>query len=216
MSQSGLTDRTAFNRKIERGSHDREEAHAILDAARVGHLGYTLDGQPYVLPIAFGRDGEDILFHGSTGARSMRALAAGAACCFTVTHVDGLVLARSAFNSSMNFRSLMVLGTCDEITDPDAKWRALDAVTDHLFPERRRSLRPMTRKEVAATMVLRLPLTEFSIKARSGGPNDDGDDVLWPVWAGELPISTSFGAAVPAANLDERLSTPALLSLWQA
>lgn len=216
MTDSGRTERTAFTRKAERGSHDRADAEAILDAARVGHIAFVDDGQPLAMPIAFGRDGGDILFHGSTGARSMRALASGAACCFTVTHLDGLVLARSAFNSSMNFRSLMVLGTCEQITDPDEKWRALDAVTDHLFPERRRSLRPMTKKEVAATMVLRLPLVEFSIKSRSGGPKDDGEDALWPVWAGELPIRPAFGTAIPADDLDERLSTPALLSLWQA
>ena len=216
MTDSGRTDRTTFTRKVDRGSHEREAAYAILDAARVGHMALVIDGQPLALPLAFGRDGEHLYFHGSTGGRTMRALAEGVPCCFTVTHVDGLVLARSAFNSSMNYRSLMVLGQCEPVTADDEKWRALDAVTDHLFPERRRSLRPMTKKEVAATLVLRLPIAEFSVKARSGGPGDDADDVHWPVWAGELPIRQTFAPAVPAADLDARLSTPALLSLWQA
>ena len=211
----GRTERTEFGRKVERGSHEREAFNAVVDAARIGHLAFVIDSQPYAVPMAFGREGDALYFHGSTGGRAMRVLAEGAPCCFTVTHLDGLVLARSAFNSSMNYRSAMAFGVC-EIVDGDAKWRALDVITDHLLPERRGSLRPMTKKEVAATLVLRLPITEFSVKSRSGGPGDEPEDVHWPVWAGVLPIETRFAEPVPADDLDDRFAVPALLLLWQA
>jgi len=215
-TESGLSERTSFGRKPERGSHERATFDAVVDAARVGHIAYVIDGQPYVLPVAYGRDGDDIVFHGSTGARPFRHLATGAACCFTVTHLDGLVLARSANDSSMNYRSAVLLGACENVTDEAEKVRILNVITDHLLPERRSSLRPMLKKEVAATLVLRLPITEFSVKSRSGGPKDEGDDVHWPVWAGVMPLSMQFGDPIPADDLDAGISTPALLGLWQA
>ena len=215
-STSGKTDRTAFGRKPERGSHERAVFNETVDAARIGHIGYAIDGQPYVLPVAYGRDGDNIVFHGSTGARPFRHLATGAPCCFTVTHLDGLVLARSANDSSMNYRSAVLLGACENITDYDEKVRVLDVITDHLLPERRASLRPMLKKEVVSTLVLRLPITEFSVKSRSGGPKDEGDDVHWPVWAGVMPMSVAFGAPEPAEDLHSGLTEPAYLGDWTA
>lgn len=212
----GLTARTTFGRKPERGSHDRTDFDAVVDAARVGHIGYVVDGQPYVLPMAYGRDGDFMVFHGSTGARPFRVLAGGAPCCFTVTHLDGLVLARSANDSSMNYRSAVLLGSCEEVVDHDEKVRILDVITDHLLPGRRASLRPMLKKEIAATLVLRMPIAEFSVKSRAGGPLDEGDDVHWPVWSGVMPISMQFGEPVPADDLDEGIDVPAMFQLWQA
>ena len=212
----GATARTAFGRKPDRGSHERADFDAVVDASRVGHLGYVVDGQPYVLPMAYGRDGDFLVFHGSTGARPFRLLAAGAPCCFTVTLLDGLVLARSANDSTMNYRSAVLLGSCEQVVDYDEKVRVLNVITDHLLPERRGSLRPMLKKEIAATTVLRLPIAEFSVKSRDGGPLDSGDDVHWPVWAGVMPISMQFGEPVPADDLDEGISVPAVLGLWQA
>jgi len=163
---TGKTDRTTLGRKADRGSHDREFVYEILDSSRVGHLGYVIDGQPYVIPIAHARMGDQLVFHGSTGARLFLNLGSGTPVCYTVTHFDGLVLSRSAFESSMNYRSAIVLGSCRLIEDEDEKWAALDVLTDHLFPGRRDSLRPMVKKEVAATAVLALPIEEFSAKSR--------------------------------------------------
>jgi hypothetical protein len=143
-------------------------------------------------------------------------LAGGAPCCFTVTHLDGLVLARSANDSSMNYRSAVLLGSCEEVVDHDEKVRILDVITDHLLPGRRASLRPMLKKEIAATLVLRMPIAEFSVKSRAGGPLDEGDDVHWPVWSGVMPISMQFGEPVPADDLDEGIDVPAMFQLWQA
>ena len=213
---SGLTERTTFGRKPERGSHDREVLNGVLDTARVGHMSFVVNGEPHILPMAYGRDGDFLVFHASTGSHPFRMLAEGAPCCFAVTHIDGLVLARSANDSSMNYRSAVVYGVCEKVSDEAEKWRVLDLITDHLLPERRGALRPMTKKEVAATLVLRLPLTEFSVKARSGGPGDEGDDIHWPVWSGVMPISMQFGEPIPADNLDAGIEVPAVQRLWKA
>lgn len=199
---SGTT-RTTPSRHADRTSHDRAAADAILADALVGHLGVVHDdGAPVVLPVAVAPDGDRVLFHGSTGSRMFRALAAGAPACLTITHVDGLVLARSAFESSMNYRCLVVLGTA-EVLEGAAKEAALRTLTEHLTPGRWESLRPMIAKEVAATTVLALPLAEFSVKARTGGP-DDPEDAAWPIWAGQLPIRATAGAPIPEPSSTDR------------
>jgi nitroimidazol reductase NimA-like FMN-containing flavoprotein (pyridoxamine 5'-phosphate oxidase superfamily) len=195
--------RTTPSRHADRTSHDLAAAHAILAGALVGHVGVVhADGAPVVLPVAVAADGDRVLFHGSTGSRMFRALAAGAPVCLTVTHLDGLVLARSAFESSMNYRCLVVLGTA-EVLEGAAKEAALRTLTEHLTPGRWDSLRPMLAKEVAATTVLALPLEEFSVKARTGGP-DDPQDAAWPVWAGQLPIRVTAGAPIPEPGSGDR------------
>ncbi len=196
---TGATDRTAFTRKPDRGSHEVAEARAVLAEALIGHVG-TVDasGGPLVLPVAIALDpdADRVLFHGSTGAGMFRRLAAGAPACLTVTHLDGLVIARSAFESSMNYRSVVVLGVC-EVLDGDAKHDALRVLTDHLTPGRWDAARPMRTSEVAATLVLALPLVEFSVKSRDGGPNDD-EDADWPIWAGHVPVRMLAGEPIAA------------------
>lgn len=200
-AQPASSQRTQLGRKADRGSTDLELAREILDGALVGHIGLVLpDGYPAVLPVAIARQEgsaghpDQVLFHGSTGSRLFRQLAAGAPTCLTVTHLDGLVLARSAFESSMNYRSLMVFGVARPVPDPLLP-ESLRCITDHLTPGRWDALRPMTGKEVAATSVLALPLVEFSVKLRAGGPGDS--DESWPVWAGVLPLHTEVGTPVP-------------------
>jgi hypothetical protein len=203
-----VSERTQFTRKADRGSHERSAADAILAEALVGHLGF-IDGtgQPIVLPVAIAPDGDQVLFHGSTGSRLFRTLAAGAPACLTVTLLDGLVLARSAFESSMNYRSLVVVGVAVELTG-DHKRRALRALTDHLTPGRWEALRPMTTKEVAATAVLALPLQDFSVKARTGGTDEPAEDLSWPVWAGQLPVVTGTGTPVPERGVPAGVAAP--------
>jgi nitroimidazol reductase NimA-like FMN-containing flavoprotein (pyridoxamine 5'-phosphate oxidase superfamily) len=198
MAESGATARTAFTRKPDRGSHDLAAAREVLAEALIGHVGTVDDsGAPVVLPVAVALDpdADRVLFHGSTGAGMFRRLAAGAPACLTVTHLDGLVIARSAFESSMNYRSVVVLGTC-EVLDGEDKDTALRVITDHLTPGRWEAARPMRSSEVAATMVLALPIAEFSVKSRDGGPNDD-EDAQWPIWAGHVPVHMVTGTPVP-------------------
>jgi nitroimidazol reductase NimA-like FMN-containing flavoprotein (pyridoxamine 5'-phosphate oxidase superfamily) len=201
--ETGASARTAFTRKPDRGSHDLAEARAVLAEALIGHVG-TVDpsGAPLVLPVAIALDpdADRVLFHGSTGAGMFRLLAAGAPACLTVTHLDGLVIARSAFESSMNYRSVVVLGTCEVLVGAD-KHAALRVITDHLTPGRWDAARPMRSSEVAATLVLALPLAEFSVKSRDGGPNDD-EDAPWPVWAGHVPVRMVAAAPIPAPGSD--------------
>jgi hypothetical protein len=171
------------------------------------------DGQIYVLPVAFARDGDDLLIHGSTGSRLFRALAAGAPTCVTVTLLDGMVLARSAFESSMHYRSAMMFGTC-EVVRADDIGRCLEVLTEHLMPGRWAELRPPTAKELAATTLLRMPLREWSVKVSDGWPDDPDEDLSEPVWAGVLPIESSFGTPVPTPDLQEHYEPPAYLKRW--
>jgi nitroimidazol reductase NimA-like FMN-containing flavoprotein (pyridoxamine 5'-phosphate oxidase superfamily) len=203
MAESGATARTAFTRKADRGSHDLAAAREVLAEALIGHVGTVDDsGAPVVLPVAVALDpdADRVLFHGSTGAGMFRRLAAGAPACLTVTHLDGLVVARSAFESSMNYRSVVVLGTC-EVLDGEDKDTALRVITDHLTPGRWEAARPMRSSEVAATMVLALPIAEYSVKSRDGGPNDD-EDAQWPIWAGHVPVHMVTGTPVPEPGSD--------------
>lgn len=189
-------------RSSEREILDREILYEILDAGQVAHVGIADDGDfPIVIPLAYVRDGDRILLHGSTGSRIFRKLASGANACVTVTLLDGIVAARSAFHSSMNYRSVMIFGTATVLAD-DQKELALEIFTNNLIPGRWQEVRTMTAKENAATMVLAIELTNISGKARTGGPHDEpAEDVDLPIWAGEIPINASLGDPVPAADL---------------
>lgn len=195
---------------------DRSVLDGVLDAGRVGHLA-VLDaaGQPYVLPVAYARDGDRVLLHGSTGSRLFRTLADGFPTCLTVTLLDGLVLARSVFESSMHYRSAMVLGTASRL-DGHAALAALERLTEHLMPGRWLDARQPDRKEMAATLVLALPLEEWSVKVSDGPPEDSEADRALPVWAGVVPLQTSLGPPVPAPDLPGHRDVPAYVAGWSA
>ena len=197
---AGPTERTTVRRLPEKAVTDRAGLYAVLDAALVAHVAVTLDGQPFVMPMACGRQGERLLLHGSTGSRLMRALADGAPACATVTLLDGLVYARSAFESSMHYRSATVLGRASALP-PEELVEGLRVLTEHLLPGRWQHLRPPTRKELAATMVLALPLAEWSVKVSNGPATDDPADLGADVWAGVLPLRTASGRPQPAPDL---------------
>ncbi|MGH8867902.1 MAG: pyridoxamine 5'-phosphate oxidase family protein [Actinomycetes bacterium] len=211
----GSTARTRVRRTPEKAVPDRAVAHAVLDAGLVAHLAVTdPDGQPYVLPVAYARDGDRVLVHGSTGSRLFRALADGAPTCLTVTLLDGLVLARSAFESSMHYRSVMVLGRCTALAD-DEEWVAMERITEHLMPGRWADLRQPTRKERAATLVLALGLGECSVKVSDGWPDDPEEDLDLPYWAGVVPMTTVLGTPLPAPNLRGDPPVPPYVARWQ-
>jgi nitroimidazol reductase NimA-like FMN-containing flavoprotein (pyridoxamine 5'-phosphate oxidase superfamily) len=209
------TPRTTPTRLRERVDHDAAAIHAVLDEAPFCHLGVVLDGEPLVLPTIHARIGDRLYLHGSTGARLTRLAAAaagrgegGVPVCVTVTLLDGLVLARSQFHHSMNYRSVVVRGRAELVTDPDERARALAAVVDHVVPGRSGQSRPGDAKELSATAVLRIPLVEASLKRRTGGPNDDPDDLALPYWAGVIPITSAAGPPQPASDLDPEAVVP--------
>ncbi|NEE18274.1 pyridoxamine 5'-phosphate oxidase family protein [Streptomyces sp. SID7499] len=190
------SDRTVPTRSPDRASYDRDLVHAILDEAYVCHLGFVRDGAPVVLPTLYARVGERLYVHGSTGSRPLRAAGQadpGLAVCLTVTRVDGLVLARSAFHHSINYRSVVVHGVAHDVTDPEEKRQALDALVDHVVPGRSADSRPANKKELAATAVIRLDLDEVSAKLRTGGVNDEPEDLALPHWAGVVPVRRTYG-----------------------
>lgn len=193
MSTLEKTNLTKVNRAPERGSYDIETIYAILDATPLCHVGYTTEHQPIVTPTIHWRQDDRIFWHGSRISRTMVAPEMEPVC-ITVTHLDGLVLARSAFHHSANYRSVMVFGRPELVTDRDEKTAALTLLIDKMLPGRWDTLRPMTEKEFAATSVLSLPLTEASAKIRTGGPKDLESDLDFPVWAGVLPLTTMTGS----------------------
>jgi len=188
-----MTDRTTLKRLPERGSHDRETIHEILDAGLVCHVGIADDDGPVVIPTLYARDGEIIVLHGSPASRMLRT-ARTREVCVTVTLTDGLVLARSAFHHSMNYRSVRIFGTPEEVTDDAEKTRLLDVLVEHLVPGRNPALRPMTRNERKGTTVLRMGIETATAKIRTGGPVDDEEDYALPIWAGVVPMSITYGA----------------------
>ncbi|GAA2507996.1 pyridoxamine 5'-phosphate oxidase family protein [Streptomyces gobitricini] len=209
------TERTVPTRSRDRAAYDRELVHAILDGAYVCHLGFVRDGAPVVLPTLYGRVGERLYVHGSTGSRPLRMAGQadpGLPVCLTVTHVDGLVLARSAFHHSINYRSVVVHGVAHQVTDPAEKRTALDALVDHVVPGRSADSRPANAKELAATAVLRLDLDEVSAKLRTGGPNDDPEDLGLPHWTGVVPVRPTYGTPVPASDLEPSIPVPGYLT----
>jgi uncharacterized protein len=209
------TDRTVPTRAADRASYDRELVHSILDEGYVCHLGFVRDGAPVVLPTLYGRVGERLYVHGSTGSRPLRMTGQadpGLSVCLTVTHVDALVLARSAFHHSINYRSVVVHGTAYDVTDPEEKRTALGALVDHVVPGRSGDSRPANKKELAATAVIRLDLREVSAKARTGGVNDEPEDLGLPHWAGLLPLRQGYGVPVADPGLAPGTAVPEYLS----
>lgn len=207
MELSG-TPRTTLRRAKERGRTDRSDLYAVLDAGLVCHLGVIDDGVPVVLPTAYGRDGDTLYLHGSSANGALGA-GAGRRVCVTVTHLDGLVCARSAFHHSVNYRSAVIFGTPKVITDHAERIHALEVVTNHLIPGRWASVRQPTKKELAATAVLSLSLEEASVKVRAAGVSDDEADLALDVWAGVLPMAVTFGEPEPDPLLREGIGVPA-------
>jgi len=201
-----------FRRLRKKGSRDFGLACDILDAARICHVGFCLGQQPYVLPMAHARDGEHLLLHGSIASRLMKGLAGGLNCCVTVTHLDGLVVARSAFNSSMHYRSVMIFGRATAITGLEEKKRGLDILTEHLIPGRLAEVRASTRKELNATTLLVLPIGEFTVKVSNAPPDDAIADLDAPVWAGVIPLALKAGTPKAAPDLKKPIPLPAYLA----
>jgi nitroimidazol reductase NimA-like FMN-containing flavoprotein (pyridoxamine 5'-phosphate oxidase superfamily)/ribosomal protein S18 acetylase RimI-like enzyme len=199
-----------LKRLPKRGVFERQRIYEILDEGFVCHLGFSINQRPFVIPTAYGRLDDALFIHGSAASRTLRALAGGIEVCVTVTLVDGLVLARSAFHHSMNYRSVMVFGTASVVEDREEKTRALRAFSDHVLPQRWNDVREPNESELRKTLVLRLPLEEASAKVRSGPPLDDGDDYLLPTWAGEVPLKVV--AQIPVA--DPRLSPSSHLPVY--
>ena len=202
------TPRSTVRRIPKRGSHDRELIASILDEGLVCHVAFVVDGQPFVIPTAYARDGDRLLLHGSNGSRMMRHLASGAPVAVGVTHLDGLVLARSTLHHSMNYRSVVVFGRCRPVEDLEERARALDAIVEHLVPGRSAEARRATRNEVEATSVVELPLEEASAKVRTGPPSDAAADLELDIWAGVVPLTVRAGAPEPAPDLRAGLPVP--------
>src|SRR5690242_17712735 len=200
-----LTTRTKLSRNPSRGAHDRATIDAILDEALIAHVAWVHHGRPAVIPTLIARDGDHVLIHGSSASRTIRGLQAGAEACVEVTHVDGLVLARSAFHHSMNYRSAILYGTLQE--EPDVE-RALEIFTNKLVPGRWEHVRWPTAQELKATAVVSLPITEASAKVRTGDPVDDDEDYALDTWAGVVPITTTRGEPTPDALLKPEISLP--------
>jgi len=204
-----LTERTTIGRSPGRGTRDRAVAHAILDEGVVCHVGITADHGPVVIPTTYARRGDELLLHGSPAASWLRSVGKGTPVCVTVTHVDGVVLARSAFHHSLNYRSVVVFGVAEPVTDLGERAAALDAIVEHVVPGRTAEVRPMRDDEIRSTLVLRLPLAEASVKVRTGGPIDDDADLgLLDVWAGVVPAAVAYGAPVPADDVPRDLPVP--------
>jgi uncharacterized protein len=204
----GPGDRLRITRLREKGRTDRAELDALLDSTVIGHMG-LLDptGNPVVIPTAVIRDGDQVLLHGSTGSGWMRRAALGATTCLTVTAFDGLVVARSAFESSLHYRSAVLFGCCRTL-EPGEQDRALDVITERLLPGRVAELRRPTAQERAATAVLALPIRDWSLKVSAGWPDDEADDIAGPAWAGVVPLVTSYGPPRPAPDLRADIEVP--------
>jgi nitroimidazol reductase NimA-like FMN-containing flavoprotein (pyridoxamine 5'-phosphate oxidase superfamily) len=212
MSDFSPTERTQVKRLPKRGKYDSETVYKILDEAFVCHVGFVADGQPYVIPTNFGRVGDTLYLHGSAASRMLRTLSEGIPVCVTVTLVDGLVLARSAFHHSVNYRSVVILGTARLVSDPTEKMEALRLFTEHIVKGRWDEIRWPTEQELKGTTVLALPLEEVSAKVRVGGPVDDEEDYSLPVWAGVLPLTTTTNAPIPDTRLKEGTPVPNYIS----
>jgi len=203
-----LTARTQLRRLPKRGSHDPETIYAILDAAFLAHVGFQVNGQPFVIPTLYGREQDKLYLHGSAASRMLGEIGNGLRACLTVTLVDGLVLARSAFHHSMNYRSVVAFGTAHKIEEPAHKTRALHVISEHLIAGRWNEVRGPSEKELKATAVLEFSIEEASAKVRQGPPLDDEDDYSLAVWAGVLPLSLEAKTPIPDARLADGVEAP--------
>src|SRR5579864_5643522 len=188
-----VTSRNRLRRRYERGHYDRETVHATLDAAMVCHIAYVIDGQPFCTPTSFWREGERLYWHGSSASRMVRAQAKGLPVCLTVTHHDAIVLARSGFHHSVNYRCVMAYGRAHAVSDPAAKQRAMDAFVDRFYPGRAAVLRPPTAQEIKAIHILEMEIEDAAAKIRSTGVSDEEEDYAIPVWCAMLPLRTVLG-----------------------
>jgi nitroimidazol reductase NimA-like FMN-containing flavoprotein (pyridoxamine 5'-phosphate oxidase superfamily) len=203
--------RTRVRRMPARGHYDAPTVHAILDAGLICHVGYVIDGQPYVTPTGYWREGDRVYWHGSSASRMLRQQKEGIPVCFTVTHLDGIVFARSGFHHSMNYRSVMALGTAETVEGDPAKLAALEAFSERIAPGRWQEIRPPTVQELKGTTILHMDLEEASAKIRTGAPVDDEPDYALPCWAGVLPIRVAAGTPQPDARLPADIAAPAYL-----
>lgn len=199
-SNPNPTPRTRVVREPHRGVYDRDVVNQILDEGLVCHVGFVTDGQPYVIPTLYGRNGNSLYLHGSVASRLLRHLDAGAPLCITVTLVDGLVLARSVFNHSVNYHSVVILGRATLVDDPTEKVAALRALSEHILPHRWDDVRQPNEKELKVTSVLKIPIEEFSAKVRVGPPMDDEEDYSFPTWAGVIPLEMKVGTPIADAR----------------
>jgi len=199
----------------KRAEYDRATVAAILDEGLYCHVGFSVDGQPYVIPTIHARMGDQLYIHGSSASRMLRTLKEGVPVCVTVTILDGLILARSAFHHSMNYRSVVALGTAREVTDAEEKYSALKAIVDHVAPQRWNDVRWPNEQELKATSVLRLPLEEVSAKVRTGPPLDDEEDYLLPCWAGEIPLRLTPQAPIADPRLRSGIEIPEYARSYQ-
>ena len=214
MDELSRTDRTTLRRLPNRGVYDRASIHSILDEGLICHVGFVVDGQPYVIPTIHVRVGEQLFFHGSPASRMLRALEQGVEVCVTVTLLDGLVLARSAFHHSMNYRSVIVFGTAMPVESSEEKLRVLRALSDHLIKGRWQEVRSPSPSELKGTLVLSLPIDEASAKVRTGPPVDDEDDYGLPVWAGVLPLKIVAAEPVADPRLPQDIAPPSYITRY--
>ena len=209
MSENQMpTQRTRVIRESERGVYDRETVYRILDDGFLCHVGFAVDGQPFVIPTSYGRKDSNLYIHGSAASRMLRQLKQSVPVCVTVTLLDGLVLARSVFNHSMNYRSVVILGKATLVDDPDEKLGALRILAEHIIRGRWDDARQPNEKELKATSVLRVPIEEFSAKVRTGPPIDDEEDYSFPTWAGVIPLQLTVSTPIPDPRLDPAQPAP--------
>jgi nitroimidazol reductase NimA-like FMN-containing flavoprotein (pyridoxamine 5'-phosphate oxidase superfamily) len=209
------TERSRVRRAPHRAATDPALLHAVLDEALICHVGFVDGDAPVVIPTSYGRDGDVLYLHGSTGSRTMRHLATGAPVCVTVTLLDGLVLARSVMHHSMNYRSAVIFGAARAVTEPAERMHAFEVITEHLVPGRWADARHPNRREAAATAIVALDLTEASVKLRTGGPNDDAQDLDAGTWAGVLPITSHVGAPMADADTPDGVNPPPYATVYR-
>jgi uncharacterized protein len=213
MSENPMpTPRTRVVRESDRGVYDREMVYRILDEGLLCHVGLVSDGQPFVIPTSYGRKDSNLYIHGSAASRMLRQMKQGVPVCVTVTLLDGLVLARSVFNHSMNYRSVVILGKASLVDDPEEKLAALRVLAEHILPGRWDDARQPNERELKATSVLRVPIEEFSAKVRTGPPIDDEEDYSFPTWAGVIPLEMQVRTGIADPRLDPARPVPGYVS----